>query len=96
MKEKEAQPAAEVEELLPGLERVQGEWALICTGHNPASSSGQALLKLFRYGPARSGQLGNQVLAPLDRNAARLPTGEFLRRFSAFTFAPCPPDGCPS
>ena len=36
--------------LLRGLEKVQGEWSLICTGHNPESSSGQALLKLFRSG----------------------------------------------
>ena len=36
--------------LLWGLEKVQGEWSLICTGHNPESSSGQALLKLFRCG----------------------------------------------
>ena len=28
--------------LLLGLEKVQGEWSLICTGHN--------LLKLFRFG----------------------------------------------
>ena len=28
--------------LLRGLEKVQGEWSLICTGHN--------LLKLFRFG----------------------------------------------
>ena len=36
--------------LMRGLEKVQGEWSLICTGHNPESSSGQALLKLFRFG----------------------------------------------
>ena len=36
--------------LLRSLEKVQGEWSLICTGHNPESSSGQALLKLFRCG----------------------------------------------
>ena len=29
---------------------MNGEWSLICTGHNPESSSGQALLKLFRFG----------------------------------------------
>ena len=28
--------------LLRGLEKVQGEWSLICTGHN--------LLKLFKFG----------------------------------------------
>ena len=36
--------------LLRGLEKVNAEWSLICTGHNPESSSGQALLKLFRCG----------------------------------------------
>ena len=42
--------------LFRGLEKVQGEWSLICTGHNPESSSGQALLKLFRFGlPANTG-----------------------------------------
>jgi hypothetical protein len=35
--------------LLRHLEKVNGEWSLICTGHNPESSSGQALLKLFRF-----------------------------------------------
>ena len=33
--------------LLRGLEKVQGEWSLICTGHN--------LLKLFRFGRLASG-----------------------------------------
>ncbi len=34
--------------LLRGLDKVQGEWSLICTGHN--------LLKLFRFGlPANTG-----------------------------------------
>ena len=31
--------------LLRGLEKVSGEWSLICTGHN--------LLKLFRFGMAQ-------------------------------------------
>ena len=30
-----------------GLEKIQGEWSLICTGHN--------LLKLFRFGRLASG-----------------------------------------
>ena len=42
--------------LLRGLEKVQGEWSLICTGHNPESSSGQALLKLFRFGGTAHGK----------------------------------------
>ena len=33
--------------LLRGLDKVQGEWSLICTGHN--------LLKLFRFGRLASG-----------------------------------------
>ena len=41
--------------LMRGLEKVNGEWSLICTGHNPESSSGQALLKLFRFGRLASG-----------------------------------------
>ena len=36
--------------LLREPEQVNGEWSLICTGHNPESSSGQALLNLFRFG----------------------------------------------
>ncbi len=39
--------------LLRGLEKVTGEWSLICTGHN--------LLKLFRFGagiPAKGGRTG--------------------------------------
>ncbi len=39
--------------LLRGLEKVNGEWSLICTGHN--------LLKLFRFGadtPAKGGRTG--------------------------------------
>ena len=34
--------------LLRGLEKVQGEWSLICTGHN--------LLKLFRFGKPAHGK----------------------------------------
>ena len=74
--------------LLRGLEKVQGEWSLICTGHN--------LLKLFRHGPGRPGQLGNKGPDPTSPKAARLATGGFLRRFSAFTYCALPPDGCPS
>ena len=67
--------------LLRGLEKVQGEWSLICTGHN--------LLKLFRHGLGRPGQLGKNGHAPLNAKVAKLPIGEFLRRLSAFTIAPC-------
>ena len=41
--------------LLRGLERVQGEWSLICTGHN--------LLKLFRFGGPAHGK-GRQPHIP--------------------------------
>ena len=43
--------------LLRGLEKVNGEWSLICTGHN--------LLKLFRCGADLPGR------APLDRSVRR-------------------------
>ena len=39
-----------VKDLRRRMEKVNAEWSLICTGHNPESSSGQALLKLFRCG----------------------------------------------
>ena len=47
--------------LLRGLERVQGEWSLICTGHN--------LLKLFRFGGPAHGKgrqpyISSTVLLP--------------------------------
>ena len=41
--------------LLRGLDKVQGEWSLICTGHN--------LLKLFRYGGSAH-RNGRQSLIP--------------------------------
>ena len=44
--------------LLRGLEKVSGEWSLICTGHN--------LLKLFRCGVDLSGR------APLNRSVHRI------------------------
>ena len=68
--------------LLRGLAKVQGEWSLICTGHN--------LLKLFRHGPGRPGRLRNQSPFPISPKAARLDMGEFRRRLSAFPIAPCP------
>ena len=45
--------------LLRGLEKVSGEWSLICTGHN--------LLKLFRFGAAQSRE------TPTNRFAASVP-----------------------
>ena len=48
--------------LLRGLERVQGEWSLICTGHN--------LLKLFRFGKPAHGK-GLQPHIPTARLSPR-------------------------
>ena len=45
--------------LLRGLEKISGEWSLICTGHN--------LLKLFRFGAAQSRE------TPTNRFAASVP-----------------------
>ena len=45
--------------LLRGLEKVSGEWSLICTGHN--------LLKLFRFGAAQPRE------TPTNRFAASVP-----------------------
>ena len=51
--------------LLRGLEKVQGEWSLICTGHN--------LLKLFRYGKWAH-RNGRQPLIPaVDHSATPHP-----------------------
>ena len=50
--------------LLRGLQKVNGEWSLICTGHN--------LLKLFRFGagiPAKGGRTGP---VPASGNASLL------------------------
>ena len=46
--------------LLRGLEKVSGEWSLICTGHN--------LLKLFRFGADQSRETPPNRLAPNVRN----------------------------
>ena len=53
--------AAVLKSLLRGLEKVNGEWSLICTGHN--------LLKLFRCGVDLPGR------APLNRSVHR--NGDF-------------------
>ena len=68
--------------LLRGLEKVNGEWNLICTGHN--------LLKLFRHGAGRPGQVKNKGPALTNGRVARLATGKFLWKFSAFTNSHCP------
>ena len=43
-----------------GLDKVSGEWSLICTGHN--------LLKLFRSGAAQSRKHGSTGLWEVSRN----------------------------
>ena len=46
--------------LLRGLEKVSGEWSLICTGHN--------LLKLFRFGVGQPRQTQTERFVGSDRN----------------------------
>ncbi len=49
--------------LLRGLEKVSGEWSLICTGHN--------LLKLFRFGAAQPRQTpSNRFAASVSRTSS--------------------------
>ena len=58
--------------LLRGLEKVKGEWSLICTGHNPESSSGQALLKLFRFGANQPRETRINSIVRCIRNIAEV------------------------
>ena len=67
--------------LLRGLEKVNGEWSLICTGHN--------LLKLFRFGAGRAGN-GRDTGRTHTRKSPQLAAGKFLLDSSAFTNPPCP------
>ena len=50
--------------LLRGLEKVSGEWSLICTGHN--------LLKLFRFGAAQLRETPTNGFAASVRNIVRV------------------------
>ena len=50
--------------LLRGLEKVSGEWSLICTGHN--------LLKLFRFGAAQPRETPTNRFAASDPNIVRV------------------------
>ena len=63
--------------LLRGLEKVQGEWSLICTGHN--------LLKLFRHGAGRPGRARTQAPAGNRQSTPRLTTGRIFWKFPALT-----------
>ena len=67
--------------LLRGLEKVNREWHLICTGHN--------LLKMFRYGAGRPGN-GRGTGRTRTRKSPKLAAGKFLLNLSAFTNPPCP------
>ena len=50
--------------LLRGLEKVSGEWSLICTGHNP--------LKLFRFGAAQPRETSTNRFAGSVPNIVRV------------------------
>ena len=63
--------------LLRGLAKVNGEWSLICTGHN--------LLKLFRHGPGHPGKVGQQAPAGTNRRTPRLATDRIRWKFPALT-----------
>ena len=63
--------------LLRGLEKVNREWLLICTGHN--------LLKLFRHGPGRPGKVSNQAPAGTNQRTPRLANGKIFWKFPALT-----------
>ena len=58
--------------LLRGLEKVNGEWSLICTGHN--------LLKLFRFGVWLPGKmLGNGPTGTIDECPGSMSSSIFER-----------------
>ena len=65
-----------------GLEKVNGEWSLVCTGHN--------LLKLVRHGSGRPGKVKSQAPAGTDGRSPRLPAGKIFCKFPALT-NPFPP-----
>ena len=59
--------------LLRGLEKVNGEWSLICTGHN--------LLKLFRFGAGMSGNVrGKGATGNNKESCQAMGSGVFERR----------------
>ena len=61
--------------LLRGLEKVSGEWSLICTGHN--------LLKLFRFGAAPRGKLRGNGPARGVKESTWTAGSTIFRRLSA-------------
>ena len=66
--------------LLRGLEKVNREWLLICTGHN--------LLKLFRFGEGMSGKVRATGPAGNNRDWLGTATRGIFRLLTAYT---CPP-----
>ncbi len=59
--------------LLRGLEKVQGEWSLICTGHN--------LLKLFRFDTRRGRQRYALRMATVEPVFGQIKEGRGFRQF---------------
>ncbi len=66
--------------LLRGLEKVNGEWSLICTGHN--------LLKLFRFGAGFPGKWGTTGPAPTGGEASPLVSVKSSLNLPALTNLP--------
>ena len=66
--------------LLRGLEKVNSEWSLICTGHN--------LLKLFRFGEGKPGKARATGPAGNNRDWHGTATRGIFRLLTAYT---CPP-----
>ena len=64
--------------LLRGLEKVQGEWSLICTGHN--------LLKLFRFGARGSGRVRDKGAAGHSKESHGIAARGIFRLLPAYTY----------
>ena len=58
--------------LLRGLERIQDEWSLICTGHN--------LLKLFRFGANAAGKVRGKGAAGNNRETCQTMRREIFKQ----------------
>ena len=69
--------------LLRGLEKVNGEWSLICTGHN--------LLKLFRFGAGLPGKWGRTGPAPTGGTTSLLASVKSSLNLPPFTNLRRPP-----
>ena len=64
--------------LLRGLEKVQGEWSLICAGHN--------LLKLFRFGAGGAGKERGKGTTGNNRETCRTKGSGIFKRQSACAY----------